>query len=193
LRKSKLLYVSFIGHHGTSAASAKEILRNNYHLSIGDDEWLGDGVYFFVLGLSSKTAELAEKWTIAQAWNKDEKALRYSEYCVMQAQIEVEEAHLLDLTTEEGVEVLNYLVDRFKDKIDTIGRKLRFYDGLLLNLARGEGLLPLEVVKGNFYIKFAKERIERIELRTSNCTVCTVYEPTKNIKSNAIIKTGLIT
>ena len=58
---------------------------------------------------------------------------------------------------------------------------MKFYDGLILNLARGEGFLPLEVVKGNFYIKFAQERIERINLRTSNCTICTVYNPNKNI------------
>jgi len=84
------------------------------------------------------------------------------------------------------------LVERYKDKIETIGKKMKFYDGLILNLARGEGFLPLEVVKGNFYIKFAQERIERINLRTSNCTICTVYNPNKNIISNSIKITGQI-
>ena len=31
------------GHHGTSLKSAQFILASNYPLSIGDDEWLGDG------------------------------------------------------------------------------------------------------------------------------------------------------
>lgn len=111
----------------------------------------------------------------------------------MESNIEVDESEFLDLTTENGVEVLNYLVDTFMDKISQTGMKLRFKEGLILNLAREEGLLPLEVVKGNFYIKFAKERIKRINLRTSNCTICTVYNPEKSITSNTVIKTGMIT
>src|SRR5690606_20147599 len=150
---------SFEGHHGTSFDSAKQILSSNYGLSKGDDEWLGDGVYFFVPGVSTKTCDLAEKWAIARAWDNGKKALKYREYCVLQSNIQVDESKLLDLTVEDGVEILSYLVDRYKEKIDSIGKKLKFYDGLLLNLARGEGFLPLEVVKGNFYIKFAKERI----------------------------------
>ena len=51
---------SFDGFHGTSFDSAKKILSNNYELSIGDDEWLGDGVYFFVSGVSTKISVLAE-------------------------------------------------------------------------------------------------------------------------------------
>ncbi len=104
---------------------------------------------------------------------------------MLQSNIRVDESEFLDLTIEDGVEILSYLVDRYKDKIDSIGKKMKFYDGLLLNLARGEGFLPLEVVKGNFYIKFAKERIERINLRTS-------YNPSKCVFSNSIIKTGQI-
>lgn len=183
---------SFEGHHGTSIESATNILASNYELSKGDDEWLGDGVYFFVNGISSKTVELAEKWAVAQSWDNEKKILKYKEYCVIQSSIQVDESEFLDLTIEDGVEILQYLVDRYKEKIDSIGKKMKFLDGLLLNLARGEGFLPLGVVKGNFYIKFAKERIERINLRTNNCTICTVYNPSKNVASNSIIKTGHI-
>lgn len=186
------MVLSFEGHHGTSLESAKKILNSDYELSTGDDQWLGNGVYFFVAGVSTKTSELAEKWAKAQAWNKVTKKNKYTEYCVIQSNIQVDEAEFLDLTVEEGVEILTYLVDRYKEKIDSIGRKVKFLDGLLLNLARGEGFLPIEVVKGNFYIKFARERIERINLRTSNCTICTVYNPSKSIYSNSIIKTGYI-
>ena len=186
------MVLSIEGHHGTSVESATKILTSNYELSIGDDEWLGDGVYFFINGVSSKTSDLAQKWAISQSWDNDKKLLKYNEYCVIQSNIEVEESEFLDLTIEDGVEILEYLVDRYKEKINSFGKKIRFIDGLILNLARGEGILPLEVVKGNFYIKFAKERIERINLRTNNCTICTVYNPSKNIVSNSIIKTGHI-
>ncbi|ANI88821.1 hypothetical protein A9P82_05670 [Arachidicoccus ginsenosidimutans] len=186
------MVLSFEGHHGTSIISAKAIINSNYQLSYGDNEWLGDGVYFFVQGVSSKTIELAEKWAVAQAWDNDNKEYKYKEYCILQSLIDVEDAEFLDLTIEDGVEILNYLVDKYKDKIESIGKNIKFYDGLILNLARNEGILPLEVVKGNFYIKFAKERIEKINLRTNNCTICTVYNPSKSISSNSIIKTGTI-
>ena len=153
---------SFEGHHGTSVESAKEILASNYELSKGDGEWLGDGVYFFINGVSSKTVDLAENWAVAQSWDNKIKALKYKEFCVIQSKIEVDESEFLDLTIEDGIEVLQYLVNRYKEKIDSIQKKMSFLEGFLLNLARGEGILPLEVVKGNFYIKFAKERIENI-------------------------------
>ncbi|WP_246124857.1 hypothetical protein [Algibacter pacificus] len=60
----------------------------------------------------------------------------------------------------------------------------------MINLARGEGILPIDVVKGNFYIKFAKERIQRINLRTPNCTICTVFKPNENIVDSTILTTG---
>ncbi len=38
----------------------------------------------------------------------------------------------------------------------------------------------------------ANERVNKIELRTCNCTICSVYNPQKNIKFNKIIKKGII-
>ena len=73
-----------------------------------------------------------------------------------------------------------------------IKKGLDFYDGLLINLAREEGIIPLDVIKGNFYIKFEKERKYRIYLRTCNCTICVVYDTDKNIKSTKSIKQGYI-
>lgn len=183
---------SFDGYHGTSVESANEILKHNYSLSIGDDEWLGNGVYFFVTGISSKTIDLAEKWAVAQAWDKSKRIVKYNEYCVLLSNIKVEKSRFLDLTIEEGVEILTYLTKKYEEKIKSIGKKMKYLDGLLLNLARGEGFLPLDVVKGNFYIKFVKERKERINLRTSNCTICVVYNPSENVFSTSIIKTGHI-
>ena len=172
--------VSLIGYHGTDFANTHTILSDNYQVSEGDTHWLGDGVYFFVesvLTNAEKAIELAEKWAIAQSWDNDTK-------------------NFLDLTTADGLEVLSYLVDRFlKDikKEQIKGKKgLRFYDGFLLNLARKGNFLPVDAVKGNFYIKFKNERVNKIELRTCNCTICSVYNPQKNIKFNKIIKKGII-
>ncbi len=184
------MVISIEGHHGTSFASAELIQGNDYRLSTGDDEWLGDGVYFFVEGIKSNTAELAEKWAIAQAWDNKRKTYKYKQFAVLKSVIIVEEDNFLDLTSEDGIEILEYLVDKYIDKIRLIGKKLDFHDGMLLNLARNENVIPIEVVKGSFYIKFTKERIHRINLRTNNCTICTVCNPAKNIISKEIIKTG---
>lgn len=182
----------FTGYHGTSHKSAEQIVKSNFELSIGDDEWLGNGVYFFLNGISSKPEEQAKKWAIAQAWDKIDRKYKYNLFCVIKSIIEVHEDNLLDLTIEDGVEVLDYLSRRFEAVIRKTGKKLDYLDGMLINLARNEGILPIDVVKGNFYIKFVRERLNRISLRTPNCTICTVFDPNKNIMSNHILTIGEI-
>ncbi|MRJ09341.1 hypothetical protein EDL99_10795 [Ornithobacterium rhinotracheale] len=180
------------GYHGTSLESAKEIIKSNYALSIGDREWLGDGVYFFVSGISSNPDKQAEQWAIVQSWDNNCKKQKYVEYCIIYSKIEVKDSEFLDLTTEEGVEILSYLADKYDEKLQSIGRKLRYSDGLLINLARNENIIPLEVVRGNFYIKFKKERKKNINLRTSNCTICSVFNPDKTIIENKLLKRGKV-
>lgn len=184
------MLLQFNGFHGTNVSAAKQIVSSNYEASIGDDEWLGNGVYFFVSGISSKPDEQAKKWAIAEAWDRDKQVYKYKSYCVINSVIEVEEDNFLDLTKEEGVELLTYLTECFEKKLNKIRKIFKPVDGILINLAREEGILPIDVVKGNFYIKFAKERMKKITLRTSNCTICTVYEPTKNITNSNIIAIG---
>lgn len=181
--------LSIVGHHGTSVDSANAILKNSFSISEGDREWLGDGVYFFVDGVSTKTVELASKWAIAEAWNKKERKLDYNSYSIIESTISVDELEYLDLTIEDGLEVLEYLIDRYEDKISSINRRMDYADGSLINMARNEGVFPLEVVKGNFYIKFKRERILWLNMRTNNCTICAVYNPSKCIKESLIIKT----
>lgn len=184
--------VSFEGFHGTSLKSAKEILKSNFELSIGDVEWLGNGVYFFITGISSKPEEQAEKWAIAQSWDNNSQNYKYNNYCVLKSKIVVEENKFLDLTHENGLEILEYLVVKFENKIKTLGKKLDYLDGFLINLAREEGIFEIDAIKGNFYIKFADERIKRINLRTNNCTICTVYKHKDNLKEITVLKTGKI-
>jgi hypothetical protein len=188
------------GHHGTDIDSCEAILESNYKISKGDQHWLGDGVYFFIEGLSTDTTNLAEKWAIAEAWDNDNKRYKYTDFAVIESIIEVDEDKILDLTTEDGVKILldlaNFFIDTIKkSKKNSKNKDWEFYDGELINIARKDKNFPfdVEVVKGNFYIKFKEERIKGINLRTNNCTICTVYNPDKNIKSKKIVKTGKIT
>ena len=182
--------ITIKGHHGTDINSCKLILESNYKISEGDQHWLGEGVYFFIEGLSTDTINLAKKWAIAEAWDNDNKKYKYTELAVIESLIEVEEDKILDLTTEDGVKILSDLVSLFfdtikKSKKNQKNKEWEFYDGELINMARKANNFPfdIEVVKGNYYIKFKEERIKGINLRTSNCTICTVYNPYKNIKS----------
>lgn len=173
--------VNIEGFHGTSFENAKEIILEDFNPSIGDEEWLGDGVYFFVNGISDKPSNQAEEWAIAQSWNKVTKQNTYKRYAVLKCQIEVNEDNFLDLTTSEGVEILDYIIESHTAKMKEIGKKVNYIDGFVINFAREEGFLPVEVAKGNFYIKFTKERINRLNRRTPNCTICSVYNPEDNI------------
>ena len=183
--------MKFVGYHGTSELSTKKILEGKYNLSIGDIEWLGDGVYFFINGVSSKPDIQAEKWSIASSWDKINRKYQYNNYCVLKSNIEVDDNYLLDLTNEDGIEILSFLAEKFNKKIAKTGRKLNCLDGLLINLAREENLLRVDIVKGNVYIKFTEERIRNINLRTSNSTICSVYN-SECIIDSRIVKTGKI-
>lgn len=187
--------ITIKGHHGTDFDSYRKIYTSNYKISKGDDHWLGDGVYFFVEGIATNTAKLAEKWAIAQSWDNDKKRPKYRNFAVIESVIEVEEDKFLDLTTEDGVKILsdlaNFFIDTIKrSKKNSKDKEWEFYDGELINIARKDETFPfdIEVVKGNFYIKFKEERIKGINLRTSNCTICTVYNPNENIKSKKLVK-----
>lgn len=108
---------------------------------------------------------------------------------MVNSEIVVEEHSFLDLTTTEGIEIFEYFKKRF---LGLIRKQLNFLDGHLLNLARGEGILPLDVVKGNFYIKFVEERLNFQNFRTPNCTICVVFDPEKNITHTNIFQSGSI-
>lgn len=181
--------VKFDGYHGTSYKNASIIVESDYKRSLGDDEWLGDGVYFFINGLSTKPKEQAKKWAIAQAWDKTRKKHSYKEYGIIKSVIEVDEDNFLDLTNEEGIEFLQYLIKRFRNKLNN---KFKNLEGSIINLARGEKFALIDVVKGNFYIKFAEERKKNINLRTNNCTICTVYDVKSVIQSKQIVNFGYI-
>jgi len=186
------MIINLEGYHGTSLESAQSIQSSKYDLSTGDEEWLGDGVYFFIKGISSKLEDLAVKWAISRAWDNKFKRNKYRNYCVLLSHIEVHDDNFLDLTTEDGLDVFDYIIDRYIKKMGSIRKTVKYQDGQFLNFARRENIVDIEVAKGNFYIKFTKEKIKGLNLRTNNCTICTVFDPAKNIKSTKIITNGSV-
>ncbi len=174
-----MVKINLDAFHGTDLKFTGRILSNNFTESTGDYHWLGDGVYFFIQGNIPPTPDInAEKWAIAQAWDNSKKLNKYDEYAIVSTKIKVSEETFLDLTTFDGMSVYCYLRDRYIDKIVTSKKRLKsggFKDGHILNDARLNKILKIDVVKGDFYVKFADERKNNIEFRIPNITMAAVF------------------
>lgn len=184
------------GYHGTSKENAKLILVQNFNISKGDAEWLGSGVYFFTEGVSLPENN-ATKWAIVSAWDNIMRCNKYSDYAVLSTEINISEKHFLDLTTKDGMNFFNYLRNSYIEKIAKVGLKLKnldFKDGHLINHAREKQAMVIDGVKGDFYIKFEKERVYNINFRIPNTTILAVFSPQKSIdiKTISITKTNQI-
>ncbi|WP_302957571.1 hypothetical protein [Prevotella sp.] len=185
--------VKIDGFHGTDMKNVDGILENGFNPSLGDKEWLGTGAYFFVKGINEHPETQAEQWAVVDSWNKSKKQYEYDKYAVLHGVIEVDEKKFLDLTVADGVEILDYIQEKYLSKLAGLGRRLLPIDGCLINFARGEKLFDIEVVKGNMYIKLKKkERILKISRRTPNCTICSVYAPQSNIVEIKVLKKGRV-
>ena len=105
---------SCIGYHGTEYDNALSILRNkNFIQSCTEDEWLGDGVYFF---------ENDERQAICFIT----KARKVQNYKVIKANIKTKNLlDLIDLETYENFEQFaRQFKDRYLKKKDNRPRKL---------------------------------------------------------------------
>ena len=176
--RQEFMYITLKGYHGTNKALTGKILNEGLSPSKGDREWLGDGRYFFIEGICRCPDAQARDWAIYRAWDKQNNRNRYLFYAVLRGIIQVDDDKFLDLTTADGVELFEYIQKQCSEKLATIGREVVYVDGYLINFARCELTLDIDVVKGNFYIKIKKEeRINNIRRRVPNCTICSVYNP----------------
>lgn len=97
----------YAAFHGTCSDSAESIVETQEFFDSRElDEWLGDGVYFFVEGISDPVANAME-WVE----NNSRKLCgsRIEECVVLQAQVSGE--RVLDLREEEGKQMLHRLRD----------------------------------------------------------------------------------
>lgn len=175
---------NIIAYHGTSKANAENIKLVGFEPSVGIEHWLGDGVYFFVEGYVCSTPLIkAIDWSKAEAWDNKSKTYRYKEGAAISVNIEVfSEKEFLDLTTKEGMDLFNYIRDQYVKKIEAADKKLKqkdrvntFYrDGDIINEARRDLKLPLNVIKGAFFTPFKIERTLQIDCRVPNCIILVV-------------------
>ncbi len=163
-----------VGYHGTSKSVTNIILTEGFKSSEDDSHWLGDGVYMFVDGIGD-VVQNAKDWAIFRSWDNLRKRYMFSHYGIIKSVIEVRDEHFLDLTSNHGIEVFNYIVYKCSDKLSNVSRNLKYIDGYVINFARNELGLRIDVVKANEYIKLkAFERKYNINSRIPNCTICSV-------------------
>ncbi len=187
-------YIKIEAYHGTDLNNKEGIIENNFDLSYGDQDWLGDGVYFFVEGWSTPI-EAAKKWVVSRSWDNDlKKYNKYLSFCILKTDIEIEDKFLLDLTTDEGKILFNLIRDQFIEKIKEAGKRMshKFKDGYVINAARKFGM-NIEAVKGDFYIRTTDENAYNINFRIPNHTILAVSNiDCINKKSITEVKKGEI-
>ena len=93
------------GYHGTSLASAQEILSTNFKLSPPDSgAYLGEGVYFF-----DNQPSQAKRWAKTRFG-----AARGSKYAVIQSKIKY--GRLLNLTDRESHDTVRWFAQEYQRK-----------------------------------------------------------------------------
>lgn len=181
---------SIEGYHGTSSLNLESINKEGLRPS-DENLFLGDGLYCFVKGLSDNPEVQAAQWANVESWDKKKKVVKYNEFCVFYVKAETHKNLVLDLTTSDGVKIMNSLYELFQKHVN-ITKKLKVTDGKLINFGRGQNITPLyEIIKANAYIKLDKQiRInKKIQLRMDNCTICSIWKPNKTITHQECILT----
>lgn len=96
--------VTYIGYHATTSKRGTSILKNGYNKSISkklDDQWLGDGVYFWI------DDYYAVEWLIIKHINKK---------MILKSKITTDKEKILDLSSPEGNVLYNFFIDELTKK-----------------------------------------------------------------------------
>ncbi|ACV60977.1 hypothetical protein Dtox_0013 [Desulfofarcimen acetoxidans DSM 771] len=127
---------TFIGFHGTTAENAKEIIKTRYFkYSMDDEEWLGEGVYFF------------EK-DIKQAYYYCVKAKKYTNWTILKSKIVCNV--FWDLTLTDHVEEFQKIAKLFKDRYHKRkdGRPRKLMNAVVFNAMYK--LKPFDIIRAPF-------------------------------------------
>lgn len=176
-----------IGYHGTATENVKSIIENNFFESLEHEIWLGDGVYFFVEGISSNhPIEYAKQFAVDSCYSKIHKKYTKKEYSVVEALIKINNDKFLDLTDDKGNKLFNDYRDMTIAKLEATGKVSvgGYKDSDVFKIMRES--LGIEFVKSNLYIKFAIQRLKKMSSVIPNVTVIVVNNPVKNIQKPTI-------
>ena len=184
--------MTYEGFHGTNLANGSSILKSNFIVSCKEDEWLGEGAYFFLHGVGDPQ-EHAKNWSILQSYDKKARAHTYHEYAVLRAEITIE--NVMHLDTDEGIAAFNFfrqqLIELITEKNWNVSKRALENDCYACNFAMNHG--GYEAIVNREYIKLDKwSRIKRYQSRLPTCKIMCVKDPHKSIdiRSLAIVEQG---
>lgn len=139
---------------------------------------MGNGIYFFIDGIGEKAITLASKWAIAQSWNNKAKRYVYKNYSVLKAEVNLENTSILDLTSDEGLELYNKYRNRLVDKLEYYDLRENYsgfeYDFKLFEQIKNNS--SVDIIISHIYIKFTKERKALVKSRIPNCTIISIAD-----------------
>jgi hypothetical protein len=131
-------------YHGTSKGRAEKILREGFQITAGDEQYLGDGVYFF---------EGSQADAIAWA----ERRFRGGKCAVIQATINL--GRCLDLHNPENAELIldsRRAIEERQSRLpdNDAQKRLQITDGLIINFLAQR--LPFDTVRASQITGFPK-------------------------------------
>lgn len=155
------------GYHGTAFDCGDDIISQKKFLpSRGDEEWLGEGVYFF------------QYITDAKWWCTTVKSL--DQYYILVAPLECDSKYVLDLDDPQDFgrfqEYARKIENRYQKCSD--GTIRRVYNSVVIKqiqaTARLKGLRPFEIITGSFdeNRSFALLRDKRFNLKPKQIQYC---------------------
>lgn len=185
--------VVFDGYHGASLHSARSIARSqNLHPSIGAHHWYGDGRYFFIDGVSDPL-DNASKWANAEAWCNRRHRLKYTDYGVIQAEIETQENCIFDLRKDERATIFERFRKVVVSQIENSKKTIADYkDSMVFDLLAIE--LDISVFIGNQHIQLTpEERRQKVRSNIANVTMMCARESEKvTIRNIALVADGAV-
>lgn len=174
---------NLVAHHGTDKGSAENIVETEFNVSRHDELWLGDGAYFF-----DNNKKMAFEWCKAEGFKK-----RYSEYAIIQADIEAEENEVLDLDTKFGEEFFHMqreqLIERIKKTRFGADVSKKFFDNRVINDMCE--VIPYRVVCHRTFVQLSRDRRMKLLSRVPNCRIVSVRDTTC-IRNPLICQEGVL-
>lgn len=163
---------TFTGFHGTNDIDADAILSSEFVPSTGMNEWLGDGVYFFI-GDTFCPIENAKNWANASAWDNINRCYKYNEYAILKAEIKPDRT--LDLREPADLRDYTHFKTEFTKKYrKEVAGCTEYYDLDTYIFNAFSKLFTIDALICNFYIQNRAQRRSKEESRIPNSTVLCV-------------------
>ena len=146
--------IEITGYHGTRKEARSLILRKHFIPSRGENHWLGQGAYFFQDGCSAGVDD-AKKWAAVQAWDKNSARNKYDRYVVLRAVIRLEKGKLLDLATDDGLQVFNEARGVIYERFGLSSYHNKSADAAIVDFLAEK--LGFQVIRARFFIKLSAD------------------------------------